>query len=65
MNRAYSFLEIKAVDDEKMVITGIATSPQVDRVGDVIEPLGVKFQNPLPLLWQHDHEKPIGSAELS
>lgn len=62
MNRAYSFLEIKAVDDEKMVITGIATSPQVDRVGDVIEPLGVKFQNPLPLLWQHDHEKPIGSV---
>lgn len=62
MNRAYSFLEIKAVDDEKKVITGIATSPQVDRVGDVIEPLGVKFQNPLPLLWQHDHEKPIGSV---
>ncbi|MGH8818093.1 MAG: phage major capsid protein, partial [Achromobacter pestifer] len=62
MNRAYSFLEIKAVDDEKMVITGIATSPQVDRVGDVIEPLGVKFQNPLPLLWQHDHDKPIGSV---
>jgi HK97 family phage major capsid protein/HK97 family phage prohead protease len=62
MNRAYSFLEIKAVDDESRVIKGIATSPQVDRVGDIIEPLGVKFQNPLVLLWQHDHEKPIGTV---
>lgn len=62
MNRAYSFLEIKAVDDEARVITGIATSPQVDRSGDVIEPMGVKFQNPLALLWQHEHDKPIGTV---
>lgn len=62
MNRAYSFLEIKAVDDESRVIKGVATSPAVDRVGDVIEPLGVKFQNPLVLLWQHDHAKPIGTV---
>jgi HK97 family phage major capsid protein/HK97 family phage prohead protease len=62
MNRAYSFLEIKAVDDEARVITGIATNPSVDRVGDVIEPLGVKFQNPLALLWQHQHDKPIGTV---
>ncbi len=62
MNRAYSFLEIKAVDDEARIIKGTATSPAVDRVGDVIEPLGVKFQNPLVLLWQHDHDKPIGTV---
>lgn len=62
MNRAYSFLEIKAIDEESRVITGIATSPQVDRSGDVIEPLGVKFQNPLALLWQHEHDKPIGTV---
>jgi HK97 family phage major capsid protein/HK97 family phage prohead protease len=25
-------------------------------------PLGVKFKNPLPLLWQHDPTKPVGTA---
>lgn len=63
-NRAYSFLEIKSVDEDKRVIRGIATTPNVDRVGDVIEPLGVKFENPLPLLWQHNHDKPIGSVKF-
>lgn len=60
MNRAYSLLEIKAVDEEKRVITGIATTPTPDRVGDVVEPRGGQFKLPLPLLWQHDSERPIG-----
>lgn len=64
MNRAYSFLEIKAVGAEQRTITGMATTPQTDRVGDVVEPLGVKYQNPLPLLWQHEHDKPIGLVEF-
>lgn len=59
-NRAYSLLEIKAVDDGERVIKGLATSPVPDRYGDIVEPLGVKFQNPLPFLWQHQHDKPIG-----
>lgn len=59
-NRAYSLLEIKSVDGDERVIKGLATSPVPDRVGDIVEPLGVKFQNPLPLLWQHQHDKPIG-----
>jgi HK97 family phage prohead protease len=60
IERAYSLLEVKAMDDDKRVITGLATSPVPDRAGDVVDPLGVKFQNPLPLLWQHQHDKPIG-----
>lgn len=64
MNRAYSFLDVKAVNDESRVITGMATTPAVDRVGDVVEPLGVTFKNPLPLLWQHEHDKPIGLVEF-
>lgn len=63
-NRAYSVLEIKSVDEEKRIIRGVATTPTVDRVGDIIEPLGVKFDNPLPLLWQHEHDKPIGSVKF-
>jgi len=62
MNRAYSVLTIKAVDQRKRVITGIATTPTVDRVGDIIEPLGCRFVNPLPFLWQHQHDKPIGTC---
>lgn len=64
MNRAYSFLETKAVSDDKRTIEGWATTPQADRVGDEVMPLGVKFKNPLVLLWQHDHEKPIGTVEF-
>jgi HK97 family phage major capsid protein/HK97 family phage prohead protease len=64
MNRAYSFLEVKAVGEETRTITGWATTPAVDRVGDIVEPLGVKYQNPLPLLWQHEHDKPIGLVEF-
>ena len=58
--RAYSLLEVKGVNDDERVITGLATSPVPDRAGDIVEPLGVKFSNPLPLLWQHQHDKPIG-----
>lgn len=63
-NRAYSVLTIKAVDDTKRQIEGIATTPSVDRMGDIIEPLGVKFANPLPFLWQHHHDQPIGTCEF-
>lgn len=64
MNRAYSFLEVKAVTEETRTITGWATTPAVDRVEDIVEPLGVTFKNPLPLLWQHQHDKPIGLVEF-
>jgi HK97 family phage prohead protease len=59
-NRAYSILEVKSVDDDKRIIRGIATTPSVDRMGDIIEPEGVQFKNPMPLLWQHKHDQPIG-----
>jgi len=62
--RAYSLLEIKAVNEDKRIIRGIATTPAVDRVGDIVEPLGVKFKNPLPFLWQHQHDKPIGTVKF-
>lgn len=61
-NKAYSQFEIKAVDAEKRRITGIATSASMDRVNDTIDTKGLKFKVPFPLLWQHDHLKPIGSV---
>ncbi|MET4263874.1 phage major capsid protein [Bradyrhizobium sp. LA6.8] len=64
MNRAYAVLDVKSVDEDKRVITGVATTPTPDRVGDIVEPLGVKFKNPLPLLWQHMSDKPVGSVKF-
>lgn len=65
-NRAYSVLNVKSVEeaDGKRIIRGVATTPTVDRMGDIIEPEGVRFENPLPLLWQHEHGKPIGSVKF-
>src|SRR5690606_965895 len=63
-NRAYSVLEIKSVDVEERSITGIATTPETDRVGDIVDPLGAKFADEVPLLWQHQHDKPVGVARF-
>lgn len=65
MDRAYSALEVRAVDDGRRVFTGVATTPQTDRMGDVVDPMGARFKNPLPLLHQHDHERPIGWVKFS
>ena len=60
LNRAYSCLEIKSIDEEKREIVGIATTASTDRIGDVVESKGAEFKLPLPLLWQHDASQPIG-----
>lgn len=68
LNRAYSLLEVRSVDDEQRLIEGIATTPSTDRMEDVIESEGAEFKLPIPLLWQHRHDQPIGhvlSANVS
>jgi HK97 family phage prohead protease len=62
LNRAYSILTVKSIDAEKRQISGIATTPLPDDSGDVIEPLGITFHNPLPLLFHHDRKAPVGRA---
>lgn len=61
-NRAYSVLSVKAIDDDKRSISGIATTPAVDRVGDTINPLGATFAKSIPFLWQHMHDHPVGET---
>jgi HK97 family phage prohead protease len=63
-NRAYAVLEIKSVAEDKRIIRGVATTPSTDRVGDIVEPMGVSFKNPMPLLWQHQHDKPVGFVKF-
>jgi HK97 family phage major capsid protein/HK97 family phage prohead protease len=62
INRAYSVLTIKSLDEDRRIIEGIATTPTPDRVGDVIVPEGMEFKLPLPLLYQHNSSKPIGNV---
>lgn len=60
LSRAYSLLEVKGIDEEKRELTGIATTPTPDRMGDIVDPKGAEFKLPLPFLWQHDASQPIG-----
>jgi HK97 family phage prohead protease len=59
-NRAYSTLTVKSFDEAERIIEGIASTPSPDRMGDIVNPLGAKFNLPLPFLWQHNSREPIG-----
>lgn len=63
-DRAYSVITVKAVTDDggKRIFSGIASTMDVDRVNDTIDPMGIKYKNPLVLLHQHDHDRPIGTV---
>ena len=67
MNRAYSLLNVKSVreTDDEWVIEGVASTPAADRMEDIVEPMGAKFSLPMPLLWQHNAEKPVGRVEFA
>lgn len=60
LRRAYSTFAVKAADDDTGIIEGIASTPSVDRIGDIVEPMGAQYKLPLPLLWQHHSGEPIG-----
>lgn len=62
LERAYALIEVKSFDEERRTFSGMASTPTMDRQGDIVEPLGVEFSNPLPLLLFHDTRMPVGSA---
>jgi len=64
MTKAYSVLKVKSIneDADTRTITGIASTPSQDRDNDVMEMSGAKFALPIPLLWQHNHNEPIGEV---
>jgi HK97 family phage prohead protease len=61
-DRAYGLLELKAIDDDRREISGIATSISADRMNDVVVPEGASFKLPIPLLSQHNSAQPIGEV---
>ncbi len=62
IERAFATFEIKAVHEDERIIEGVASTPSTDRMGDIVEPMGAEFKLPLPLLWQHRHDQPVGSV---
>jgi len=64
MRRAHAELDltVKATqpDRDNLIITGVASTPTPDRVGDIVVPTGAQFKLPIPLLLHHDHRLPVG-----
>jgi HK97 family phage prohead protease len=65
MVRAYSLLDIKAVREDERVIEGIASTPTPDRMDDIVDPMGAEYSVPMPFLWQHYHDEPVGQVEFA
>jgi HK97 family phage prohead protease len=60
IERAYSLLTVKRVSEDQRIIEGVASTPEPDRMGDVVEPAGAQFKLPVPLLMHHDSRQPVG-----
>ncbi|MEX3690613.1 HK97 family phage prohead protease [Paraburkholderia sp. BR14263] len=65
LKRDYWTLEVRAAEDEARVIEGIASTPEPDRYDDIVEPMGALYRLPMPLLWQHNHDEPVGHVEFA
>lgn len=67
MERAYSVLDVKDFHDEddNFVVEGIASTPTPDRMRDIVDPMGAQFKTPMPLLWQHRHDQPVGRVTFA
>jgi HK97 family phage prohead protease len=63
-NRAFSAITIKSVSEDAREITGLASTPALDRVKDIVEPLGLSFAQDAPLLLNHDHSQPVGTVQF-
>lgn len=57
---AFSKMVVKSINEEKREIVGIASSISPDRDEDILVPEGAKFTLPMPLLWMHNHNDPVG-----
>lgn len=62
--KAWSLLEVKEVSDEQRVIRGMATTPRVDRVGDIVDPMGMYALGNPKLHLYHSHNLPVGSVKF-
>lgn len=64
MKRTDIRLEVKSYDEEQRYITGIATTPSVDRTGDIVDPMGARFEKEIALVLDHIHGQRVGRVKL-
>lgn len=64
LDRAYSLLEVKSINDELREICGIATHPSPDRENDCVVAEGIQVAPEIPLLLRHKSDQPVGRARL-
>lgn len=64
MNRAFSLLDVKNLDEERRIISGMASTPTPDRAGDIVDPLGAEFLPDLPLFMYHDSHQTVGRVRF-
>lgn len=64
VERAFTRVEVKAVKEAARVIEGFATTPAPDRMGDIVDPMGARIGKGVKLLWQHNHDKPVGEVKF-
>jgi len=55
-------LTIKAAAKSGRSFSGIASTPTIDSHGEMVDPLGLTFANPVPLLLNHDQRIPVGTV---
>ena len=67
MDRAYAQFHIKALETagDRTIVTGIASTPTPDAENHSVDPAGVTFSNPIPLLLYHDKTAPVGQVWLA
>jgi HK97 family phage prohead protease len=62
MQKIYSLFELKSVNEDSRILTGIATNNSLDRAGDVVETRGLRWNLPIAFLLSHDSNAPIGKV---
>lgn len=65
MEKGFGVLRIKSIDEERRIVRGIASTPSVDRQGDIVEPMGVQYKALPKLMLYHDHRLPVGSLTFA
>ena len=53
-----SQITVPAASAGRRRISGICSTPRQDRMGDVVNPLGMTWTNPVPLHVNHDQKQP-------
>lgn len=61
-NRAFGVLQWRAASEDERVIEGIASTEALDFHGTMLSAKGARFQLPMPLLWHHDQQRPVGEV---